>query len=208
LLSNILTTSDQLHLTPVDQIIPLRPQFHHIDAQAEQERLTRTRDAAAGRTVEARALHMSVKSNIDGEESNATSMSDRIAAVQAEPWQRHEFVDSEQESAWKVFNESMFVGGTMGQKTEELIAKVPKLVSGVNDQDYLDMISAPRDKARLAKINAAKASKKVKKEQQNGKGKELAIEVNDDSSSTMSDASSESEGEPEMSEKAKGKMKA
>jgi len=198
-------TSGQLHLTPVDEIVQLRPQFHHIDAAAEQDRLSRARDAGAGRVTEARALHMSVKSAIDGEENTTTTMADRIAAVQAEPWRRHDFVDSDDPRSWKVFNENFFAGGAMGQDTEQLKNKVPKLVSGVTDDQYMDMILPPRGKAALYKKK--KAAKKVKKEQElkKEKGKEAAVE--DDSSSTMSDSSSSSE-EDNDDDDVGGKVKA
>ena len=179
-------------MTPVDHIVQLRPQFHHIDAAAEQDRLNRARDAGAGRVTEARALHMSVKSTIDGEENNTTTMADRIAAVQAEPWRRYDFIDSETPEAWKVFNENFFAGGAMGQNTEELLAKVPKLISGVNDQEYLDMIAPPRDKARMSKYKA-KANGKKDRDLNKGKGNEASVEEDDDGSSTISDPSSGSD---------------
>ena len=151
---------------------------------------------------------MSVKSTIDGEENNTTTMADRIAAVQAEPWRRYDFIDSETPEAWKVFNENFFAGGAMGQNTEELIAKVPKLISGVTDQEYLDMIAPPRDKARLSK-NKAKAKAKEDRDLKKGKGKEAAVEDEDDSSSTMSDPSSGSDtDDEEINAQAKGKAKA
>ena len=185
-------TPGQLHLTPVDEIVQLRPQFHHIDAAAEQDRLNRARDAGAGRVTEARALHMTVKSAIDGEENQTTSMADRITAIQNEPWRRHDFVDSDDPRSWKVFNENFFVGGAMGQDTEELKKKIPKLVSGVTDDQYMDMILPPRGKA--AQYKKQKAAKKAKKEQglKKGKGKQATV-GEDDSSSTMSDSSSSSE---------------
>jgi DNA-directed RNA polymerase-3 subunit RPC5 len=155
---------------------------------------------------------MSVKSTIDGEENNTTTMADRIAAVQAEPWRRYDFIDSETPEAWKVFNENFFAGGAMGQNTEDLLAKVPKLISGVNDQEYLDMIAPPRDKARMSKYKAkakAKANAKKDRDLKKGKGKEATIEEDDDSSSTISDPSSGSDTtDDEVEAKAKVKAKA
>lgn len=162
----------------------MRPQFHHIDALAEQERLSRARDAGAGRAPEARALHMTVKSAADGEDDHTTSMADRIKAVQNEPWRPHRWVDADTPEAWNFFRENMFAGGAMGQDTNELLAKVPKLVSGVTDEQYLDMISAPRDKARFAKAKKEKQARMERKMKESSKSKDAAADEDYDSSSS------------------------
>ena len=175
----------------------MRPQFHHIDAVAEQERLSRARDAGAGRITEARAIHMTVKSTGDGEDDHTDTMATRIQAVQAEPWRPHRFVDAETEESWSFFQENFFAGGAAGQDTEELLAKVPTLISGVTDDQYLDMISAPIDKARMAKAREAEAKARkdrcVKKEKD--KGKEASVSEEDDSSSTLSGSESDDDGD-------------
>ncbi|KAG0652706.1 DNA-directed RNA polymerase III subunit rpc5 [Hyphodiscus hymeniophilus] len=189
-------TNGQLHLTPVDQIVPLRPQFHHIDAATEQDRLSRARDAGPPRVTEARAVHMTVKSPGEGEDDHGDNMNKRVQEVQAEPWRAHRFVDAETEESWSFFQENFFAGGAMGQNTEELLAKVPKLISGVNDEQYLDMISAPIDKNRLKKARDAekvarreeRKARLAQKENDKGKGKEVASGEDDGySSDTLSE---------------------
>merc|ERR1719262_1567090 len=90
-------SSNELHLTPVDNVVQMRPQFHHIDAQTEQDRAGRARDPAAGPRAppDARAIHMTVKSNVDGEEDTTDTMAARITLAQSEAWKSHRYVDEE-----------------------------------------------------------------------------------------------------------------
>lgn len=133
---------------------------------------------------------MTVKSTVDGEDDHNSSMADRIAAVQAEPWRSHSFIDAESEHSWGVFQENFFAGGAMGQDTNELLAKVPKLVSGVTDEQYLDMISAPIDKERLKKARDAKKARQARRVKENERRNEAIVEE-DDSSSTVSGSESD-----------------
>lgn len=133
----------QLHLSPVDEIVQMRPQFHHIDASAELDRIARSKtDAgAAGPGAGARAIHMTVKATGEGDDGGQDSMAERIKAAQEERWQTMRYIDDNSEAAWETF-EDLFA-----QDTENL----PKLVSGIDDATYLDTISAPRDEARLSR---------------------------------------------------------
>lgn len=171
----------------------MRPQFHHIDAHTEQERAVRARDpgAAPARVIEPRAVHMTVKNPVDGEEDTTDTMHERITATQAENWRHHKYVDEDDTLAWESFGENLFVGGPV-EEAEDLQNKVPRLVSGYNDNEYLNSISAPRDASRLSR------SKKVRKSQK-GKEKEGAV-VEEDSDSPLSDIPSDSEPEDNPTE--------
>lgn len=117
----------------------------------------------AARPQEARAVHLTAKSAIDGEEENDNTMADRIAAVQAEPWDNFRVVDEDTEEAWENFRENMFVGADLNiTKTEELRAAIPKLKSAWNNAQYLEAIAPKR-------TTAATKEKKTK-------GKELVEE--------------------------------
>jgi DNA-directed RNA polymerase III subunit RPC5 len=135
--------TDELHLTPVDQVVQLRPQFHHIDAQTELER-RQSREPTAARSADPRAIHMTVKSTGDGEEETTDTMAERIRAVQEEPWRKLKFVDEDSMEAWELYNNSFFVEG--GET-------LPQLISSMTGSEYLDSISAPRAPAKLAKLN-------------------------------------------------------
>ncbi|PQE13739.1 dna-directed RNA polymerase iii complex subunit rpc37 protein [Rutstroemia sp. NJR-2017a BVV2] len=146
---------DKLHLTPVDHIVQLRPQFHHIDAHAEQERQGRPRDpGTVPRATEARAIHMTVKSNIDGEEDMMDNIGVRIAAAQQEPWQKHRYVDEDNQQAWDAFEDHLFVVAEKdenGNPQELSPDTVPKLISGLDDMAYIDTISAPNNASKLSR---------------------------------------------------------
>ena len=152
---------------------------------------------------------MTVKSPGEGEDDHGDNMQKRVQEVQAEPWRPHRFIDAETEESWSFFQQNFFAGGAMGQITEELLAKVPKLISGVNDEQYLDMISAPIDKDRLKKARdaekEARKARRVKKENDNGHGKGVAFNDDDHSSGTLSesegvqaDAKAQGGEDPEM----------
>lgn len=180
--------NNQLHLIPADHIVQMRPQFHHIDAHSEQERLGRSRDPNAPplRPQEARSIHMTVKNTIDGEEDTTDTMQERIIATQAEPWRHHSYVDENDHAAWESFDGNLFVGA-LGETNEELQQRVPKLSSAYDDSEYLNIISAPRDATRLSRSNRPKKDR-------HGKGKEGAEDgEQSDSTITLSDGLSDSD---------------
>lgn len=170
--------SDQLHLIPVDQVVQMRPQFHHIDARMEQERSIRARDSAVGApAAQARAIHMTVKSRVDGEDSTMDNMGERITAAQAEKWKAHTFIDEEDNRAWLTYDENMFVGSEYAaESTDELKKHLPELSSSLMNMEYMDTISAPNDFARLSRTRAQKKKKKGK-----GKGTVDGAEADDTS---------------------------
>lgn len=172
----------------------MRPQFHHIDAQSEQDRVGRRAEAGPARATEARAIHMIVKNAMDGEEESSDTMAQRISTAQAEQWKSHRFVDEMDDDAWKAYEENLFVGARFGSRgenveTSDLLANLPALKSNLDDGEYLDHISAPRDAAKLSR------SKKIPKSKK-GKEKETTTgaAVESDTSSTLSDSSGD-EGE-------------
>ncbi|RDL30759.1 Uncharacterized protein BP5553_10104 [Venustampulla echinocandica] len=184
---------NQLHLTPVDHIVQMRPQFHHIDALAEQHKAAAPRDTPA-RAQEPRAIHMTVKSSIDGEEDSTDTMIERIAATQAEVWKGHRYIDEDTNEAWEAFEESLFVGGERELDPNELLSdKVPELVTSLDDREYLDAVSAPREEGDPPRLK-----KSTKGKDKKGKGKAVGGEADGDdaaSSSGLSDTEVESEEE-------------
>ncbi len=175
----------------------MRPQFHHIDAFAEIERLGRARDPAlAARAQQAQAIHMTIKSTQDGGEVSTESMGARISATQSEAWKNHSYIDEESTEAWMEFKQILFVGGEAEieegdddkktfEKTAAKLATFPRLSSTLDDSEYLDTISAPSNPAKLSR---SKTKDKRAKEEK-GKGKEIAGGAQDDlSSSSDSDS--------------------
>ena len=88
--------TDQLHLTPVDSIAQLRPQFHHLDAVVEQEKASsRTqRDmGSTARPAEPRAVQMTAKSTDVDEVDNNKEIAKTLKAAQEEAWTRLQYAD-------------------------------------------------------------------------------------------------------------------
>jgi DNA-directed RNA polymerase III subunit RPC5 len=175
---------------PADQIVQMRPQFHHIDAHTELEHQLRARDtsAAAVRSFEARAVHMTVKSSADGEEDTGENMTERITAVQQEPWTHHRYIDEDSADAWDTFDNNLFVDDKQG-RTEQ----IQHLASGFEDEELLDTISVTRDAAKLSRKKADIAEKAKGKGKGKGKDKEAAADGDDSDSSATSSSTSASD---------------
>lgn len=100
-------------------------------------------------------------------------MAARITAAQSEVWKNHRFVDEEKGESWEGYQQNLFIGserGQINQDLDEVLKSKPKLLSSLNNAEYLDEISAPMDAAKLSR------SQKVKKGKRKGKGKEKAID--------------------------------
>lgn len=93
----LIVSPEELHLTKVDAICTLQPQFEHLDAITDNER-TASRVAAAGDhpapETEARAVSMAVQSTED-ESMDMYSVGKQLRAMQEESWQRLEWFDED-----------------------------------------------------------------------------------------------------------------
>ncbi|KAK0391408.1 hypothetical protein NLU13_0908 [Sarocladium strictum] len=147
-----------LHLTPVSSLVHLRPQLHHIDATTHLERQASLKDASssgnsAGGTgaasAPARAIHMTVKSTTDGNALTTETMADRLRIVQGEPWRKMRYTDENEEAAWDVYSESMFLRTAeqhQGDDKKDVAARsledmVPRFESRWGDKKLLESIS-------------------------------------------------------------------
>lgn len=99
-------------------MVHLRPQLHHIDATAHLERRNAESGTAAGGSggasgqsagQAAKAIHMTIKNTADGETLTTETMADRLRAVQSETWRKMRYTDENDETAWEVYNESLFL---------------------------------------------------------------------------------------------------
>ncbi|KPM45368.1 hypothetical protein AK830_g1172 [Neonectria ditissima] len=137
-----------LHLTPVSSLVHLRPQLHHIDAAIQLER-----QAAASASKEAapttgagaaRAIHMTVKATGDGDVVAIETMADRLRAVQSEHWRTLRYTDENEEAAWEVYNESLFLRPEKEDDAENdrpLDEAVPHFGARWTDQQLLEAVS-------------------------------------------------------------------
>lgn len=132
---------NQLHLTKVDGTVQMRPQFHHLDAEDERNRLAASRAAAldgdsTGGPNNPRSLLQRAKTETEAEKGRAEDRLKRVLqSSEAEEWVRLAYVDEGEDEAFDKFHERMFVKDVHG---------TTKLKSSMNDEEYLDAISAPR----------------------------------------------------------------
>lgn len=112
--------SEDLHLTPVSSLVHLRPQLHHIDATTQQERQASSaasKEGTGGAAGPARAIHMTIKTTADGDTVTTETMADRLRYVQSEPWRKLRYTDENEESAWEIYNESLFLRSQTDSET-------------------------------------------------------------------------------------------
>ncbi|KAH8765355.1 Sin-like protein conserved region-domain-containing protein [Diaporthe sp. PMI_573] len=194
-----------LHLTPATSLIHLRPQLHHIDATAEQERLAATRGGAAGGGAAAtkdvaRAIHMTVKQNTDGsEEIVQETMADRLKKVQLEAWKKMRYVHEEASDSWAVAEEALFLhqpeppaagqdaaGGAKGKAPEAEAEAEADPLSQPGLPDLVDKVAQLRtawdEDSMLETTSGIKRPKNVK------------IEISDDEPAASSASKSKGKG--------------
>ncbi|KAG5957540.1 hypothetical protein E4U58_005891 [Claviceps cyperi] len=113
---------ENLHLTPVSSLVHLRPQLHYLDATTQQERNASSSSSSAaastskdnpsggtGAAPAARAIHMTIKNTADGDTVTTETMADRLRYVQTETWRKMRYTDENEEAAWEIYNESLFL---------------------------------------------------------------------------------------------------
>ncbi|EXK31978.1 hypothetical protein FOXG_08405 [Fusarium oxysporum f. sp. lycopersici 4287] len=145
-----------LHLTPVSSLVHLRPQLHHIDATVQQARQDAATKESAPSTAAgtARAIHMTVKATGDGDTVTTETMADRLRSVQTEHWRTMHYTDENEEAAWEVYNESLFLRPTQEEAAEgaekaddaeenepPLEEAVPKFARRWDDDELLEAVS-------------------------------------------------------------------
>lgn len=157
---------EDLHLTPVSSLIHLRPQLHHIDATTHLERQSSAKDGPAssagagasssGAGGSARAIHMTIKNAGDGDKVTTETMADRLRAVQTEPWRKLHYTDENEDDAWDVYTESLFLApskeaelqakGKEGEEEElpDLETMVSKFGTKWGDDELLEAVSGLR----------------------------------------------------------------
>ncbi|KAM0715788.1 hypothetical protein Q7P37_008302 [Cladosporium fusiforme] len=111
---------NQLHLSKVDGTVQMRPQFHHIDAEAHRNRLATSRATAEA----------------DGAPAKPAPVARALADAEEESWVPLEYVDEAEEAAFELFHERMFLHDA---------EQAHQLNSGMDDDTFLDAVSMPRE---------------------------------------------------------------
>ena len=136
---------DQLHLTRVSGTAQMRPQFHHIDAETQRDKLLSSRAAtsadpgAGAANGDVRALNQRLReapsANPKGDlEAREAEMEKALQDAREEAWTDLRFVDEDDDEAYEIWDDKMFVGQT---------ESADRLKSVMDNDQYLDAISAP-----------------------------------------------------------------
>ena len=145
----------ELHLSRVAGTVQMRPQFHHLDAEDHRNRLASSRDHGGNAADAMDGLEPSASSSRPKKEepqaqalltsyrpqsdlaARESQMRKTLREATEEQWVSLDFVDEEEEEAFKVWEERMFVNDTAE-------AKCPRLKSAMDNEEFLEAISAPR----------------------------------------------------------------
>lgn len=97
---------------------------------------------------------MTIKTTADGDTVTTETMADRLRAVQSEPWRKMRYTDENDEAAWEVYNESLFLrthtgedeqqpkeGEGQQEDTENLEESVPHFTTKWGDKELLEAVS-------------------------------------------------------------------
>ncbi|MCJ1477642.1 hypothetical protein MMC13_006315 [Lambiella insularis] len=136
-----------VHLTRISAFCSLTPQFHHLDAITDNERVShRIQREAENPTPEseARAVNMAVKSN-DNEEIDMGQVARELRLIDEEPWQQLEWIDEDDSHAFETYGQQLVLDKQFHET---------RIVSRMTKHQYLNALSAPR-------VDPTKQGKKV-----------------------------------------------
>lgn len=107
---------------------------------------------------------MTIKTTAEGEAVTTETMADRLRSVQSENWRRMKFTDENADSAWDVYNESLFL--QTDKETEE--GQQPKVKEGDAEKDEIKAqeeleTSVPRFKTKWGDKQLLEAVSDIKK---------------------------------------------
>jgi DNA-directed RNA polymerase-3 subunit RPC5 len=113
--------------------VQLRTQFHHIDASAQLEAVSRRREKESQegtKPAEPKAFLPTVKKT--GGDTPAELNQAFMKAANQEPWLKLNYTDENEQAAFDAYNDRLFLHDT---------ALTPKLRANVTNSEYLDSIS-------------------------------------------------------------------
>jgi DNA-directed RNA polymerase-3 subunit RPC5 len=135
---------DRLHLTPISSTIQLRPQFHHVDTQLDQERAATKALREVPQKQEARAIQLSVK-NAEDPSSQLSSTMKALRIAEEEAWTKLHWVDQDTDEAWEMYAAVCLKDGEAGQ-----------LECVTTKKEYIEWLSAGKPIVKQPKEIAGK----------------------------------------------------
>jgi hypothetical protein len=229
----------ELHLSHLDALVQVRPQLHHLDAADELERSRAVANAANAKKVngldteplgrmdggtatiqrqitptviESKAVDIKFKGPDDGNDTSLKDNAKALAKIQAERWQTYNWIDQSDQHSSDLFNKRMHLKTPTYADYDGEAGSVAKLESVINNQDWLDRMSAPRQvgqgkKSLMAKVKGREREKaRRRKNDEAKKQKEiverggLVEEVDAEADKTAGETGVDSTDESELSD--------
>ncbi|KAF7194861.1 DNA-directed RNA polymerase III subunit rpc5 [Pseudocercospora fuligena] len=163
---------DKLHLTKITGTVQMRPNFHHLDAEEERSRIASSRAQADAAMAVTQPVAQSLKQNqISNEDTKSVEYKLKavMGAAAMERWIPMEYVDDESDRAYRAFEEKLKVRD---------VENAPHLKSQLDNDGYLDAISAPRHDSPTRRRKRASRKKET-------------VELEDDEDEQMADVDAE-----------------
>jgi DNA-directed RNA polymerase III subunit RPC5 len=164
-------TQEELHLSHIEGVAQMRPQFHHIDAKSQLAKAKSARDRPGNESArfnEPRLIQQTARTAGDGEEINIAKTSEYLTAASEEHWLRLKYNDEDvrasfpflmntyslekSEDAYLAYGESLFLNDTLSAK---------HLGSPLSNEEYLDEISIARPDSGMKHRRRAHTAKRV-----------------------------------------------
>jgi hypothetical protein len=196
-----------LHLSPLDAVVQLRPQLHHIDAEEElAQRRMQVNGPNTGKTktgpdgapkIESKAIELKLKDNKEDPRDRSLNANTRLLRdIQIDPWQKHRWVEQSEEASHAAIEAEVY-GNLDNTNTS--------LKSTLTNGDWLDRMSAPREdgkKGLLAKLRGRERERaRRKKAEEERKRHSKAAATSDATRGPLLEQSSDSElSSPEASD--------
>lgn len=115
---------------------------------------------------------MTIKTTVDGDTLTTETMADRLRSVQSEPWRTMRYTDENDEAAWDVYNESLFLRTDETKEKEEddddddnLESKVPKFATHWGDTELLEAVSGIKKPELVVEVEPEPKVVKVKQQE-------------------------------------------
>lgn len=229
----------ELHLSHLDALIQIRPQLHHLDAVDELERSQALANAVNAKKINSLDTEPLVRMNVEeaavqrpiappimeskavdikykgSDDNNDTSLKDNAKAlreIQAEPWQNYNWIDQSDHRSRELFSSQMHLRISIHAGHHCEPAPVAKLESIINNQDWLDRMSAPRQvgqgkKSLMAKVKGREREKARRRKNDEAKRQKeiverggLIAEIDAEAEKTAGETGPDSTDESELSD--------
>jgi hypothetical protein len=200
----------QLHLSHLDALVQVRPQLHHLDAADELERARIIASATNSKKtssnvfdteplprmnggnaeiecqitpniIESKAVEIKFKGADDGNDTSLKDNAKALREIQAEPWQRYNWIDQDDHRSSDLFSSQMHLQLPTYADYKGEAESVAKLESVINNQDWLDKMSAPRQvgqgkKSLMAKVKGREREKARRRKNDEAKKRKEVVE--------------------------------